>query len=135
MLIKKFKLYTLLILSLIIILLVNSILIHAEQIQKITSQINKLSNQEIVESNCPIIDSIHFTGNNKLSSQQLFQVIILKPNDPVDEIKIMQSMLRIADSYKKIKLKVTITPILGKVINHHISIQFNIHENDIMKNY
>lgn len=76
----------------------------------------------------PVIDSILLTGNKKISSEKLLHVIPLHQRSNVNETKIMQSMFKIAKEYKKANIKVTITPIIGKVINNHTSIQFDIHE-------
>lgn len=93
--------------------------------QNDTSQI-ELKNQ--TQTAYPMVDTISFTGNHKVNSARLLKFIPLKKNQEADEIKITQSMIAIADLYKKNHMKVTITPVIGKISNNHTKIQFNIHE-------
>lgn len=87
-----------------------------------------VSHPDKSDNDNPVIDSILLTGNKKISSEKLLHVIPLHQRSNVNETKIMQSMFKIAKEYKKANIKVTITPIIGKVINNHTSIQFDIHE-------
>ena len=87
-----------------------------------------VSDPDKSDNDNPVIDSILLTGNKKISSEKLLHVIPLHQRNNVNETKIMQSMFKIAKEYKKANIKVTITPIIGKVINNHTSIQFDIHE-------
>lgn len=76
----------------------------------------------------PIVDAISFSGNDKVSSARLMQLIPLKIGSGVDENKLMQSMIKIAEFYKKNRIKVTITPSIGQMNHQHTTVQFKIHE-------
>lgn len=81
----------------------------------------------------PQINKIFFSGNTKISSEELKKAIPLNTKDMANENVIMASMIKIAQLYKAKNIKVTITPLIEKTGLNSTNIHFDIHEISIDK--
>lgn len=83
------------------------------------------SNDSIV---FPKVNKIQFAGNTSIPSEILQKAISLKVNDIANQVRIMDSMIKIAQIYKEKNIKITIDPILEKNTINSRNIIFKIHE-------
>lgn len=80
------------------------------------------------EANPPIIDSVNYAGNTKLSSAVLAQGSTIKPGVQVSRELVKGEIDRIVDLYRKAGYDLAISPDIQHPAVGHVTITFRIDE-------